>query len=211
MTISVSHSIIPENMKALCIVFHGYGADGMDLVRIGEYYSNYFPDMGFIFPNGIEACDVNPMGRQWFSLYDFNPSTIRGGLDKSGPIISQFIKQQSLKFKISIDDVVLMGFSQGCIVCLEMLYFFKKLKGIVGFSGAYYPNNTRNKVNETPVALSHGMIDSVVPYSSLIFAENLLKSQGFNIETHTSEYLAHGIDDSCLSFGKNFLRSKVFI
>lgn len=211
MSITLAFEIIPKkNLTSLCVVLHGYGADGHDLVDIGQHYAPFLPNTGFLFPHAIEACEVTTHGRQWFGLGDFDPHTVRGGLDRAGPILSDFIKKQALRFQLSVEkDVILMGFSQGTIMSLDMLYYFPKLKGIMGFSGAYYPRFPLTQFDQkTPIALAHGAMDPVVPYGALQIAKDTLVKQNQTPPiTHTSPFSGHGIDEDALNFGKKWLQS----
>ena len=57
--------------KKLLILLHGYGANGMDLMPIGDYMKNAVTrfDLDYFAPDAFEVCDSNPSGFQWFQLY----------------------------------------------------------------------------------------------------------------------------------------------
>lgn len=60
-----------------------------------------------------------------------------------------------------------------------------------------------------PVCLIHGEADDVVPFASMARAEQLLKSNGINLETHKRPNLGHSIDMQGLEIGGRFLKEKL--
>ena len=54
--------------KQLVVFLHGYGADGNDLIALGQEWQAQLPDAAFVSPHAPEACAGAPMGRQWFDL-----------------------------------------------------------------------------------------------------------------------------------------------
>jgi phospholipase/carboxylesterase len=53
---------------SLVIFLHGYGADGNDLIGIGDALAEHLPNTMFLAPNAPEQSAMNPMGRQWFPI-----------------------------------------------------------------------------------------------------------------------------------------------
>ena len=49
---------------------HGYGADGNDLIALGQHWRHLLPSVAFLSPHAPEFCGGNPLfgGRQWFEL-----------------------------------------------------------------------------------------------------------------------------------------------
>ena len=54
--------------KQLVVFLHGYGADGDDLIELGQHWRAMLPDVAFVSPHAHERCAGAPMGRQWFAL-----------------------------------------------------------------------------------------------------------------------------------------------
>ena len=55
--------------KKLLILLHGYGANGMDLMPIGDYVKNTITnfELECLAPDAFDVCDSNPYGFQWFN------------------------------------------------------------------------------------------------------------------------------------------------
>ena len=118
---------------------------------------------------------------------------------------------------ISLEQIVLIGFSQGAMMSLQTLLISpKKFAAIIAFSGGLSSENLQMSENffedgkhkncKTPILLVHGEQDDVVPFSSLKITEDLLSNIGFNVEKLSRPGLGHGIDPDGISAGMNFLK-----
>jgi len=54
--------------KSLVVFIHGYGANGADLLSLGETLGPHLPGTAFIAPDAPEPCPGNPAGFQWFPV-----------------------------------------------------------------------------------------------------------------------------------------------
>ena len=65
-----STSLVQISTKAnyLIVFCHGYGADGKDLINIGNYWQRFLPDFYFTSPNAPNICSVNPRGLNGLTL-----------------------------------------------------------------------------------------------------------------------------------------------
>lgn len=102
--------------KSLVIFLHGYGANGADLLDIGDVLAPHLPDTAFVAPDAAERVPGAAFGYQWFAIPRFDGSTeaqSEAGLKRSGADIDSFIDQRLAYEKIGPDAVALVGFSQG--------------------------------------------------------------------------------------------------
>ena len=56
------------NVDSIVFFLHGYGADGADLLSIGEVLSEHLPNTLFIAPDAPSKCSMSPVGFQWFPI-----------------------------------------------------------------------------------------------------------------------------------------------
>ena len=138
MTFCLDSTIIkPEDkakIKNAIILLHGYGGDGKDISMLSLNWRRHMPNTVFICPNAHETCVLNPTGYQWFDLTREDPSYILKQSIKSENIIKRFINEIKNEFKLSNNQICLSGFSQGCMVSLNVgLTSEEKFSCIVGF------------------------------------------------------------------------------
>ena len=196
-------------VKKIVLFLHGYGANGADLLSISDYWIESLPDTIFYSPNAPFSCDVNPMGYQWFKLSDRTPEELESGLEKVEPYLDNLINNLLKIHNLDISKLAVIGFSQGTI--LSLYSFTQKKKacaGVIGYSGLFFFNEKikkKIKIN-FPILLHHGIKDEVIDFNHSLNAENILKKIGFDVSCHIHNNLGHGIDDTALEMGKNFLK-----
>ena len=202
--------ILPSSHKVERIIvwLHGYGADGHDLISCVDTWALSLPSTLFLFPHAPEPCEVNPLGRQWFSLPDISDTSIRSGLDTARPILKQYIYSKLDSFHLSPQDCFVAGFSQGGMLAMDMIFEIPNIAGIISYSGVFcVPSIPPNKdVAQTPILMIHGTRDTVVPYRSLKPSLKGLKELGANVEAYTCLGLGHGISDEGLKEGLRFVK-----
>ena len=195
---------------SLVVFIHGYGADGNDLIGLSGPMAEYLPDTTFISPHAPNVCTMNPMGREWFPI----PSIDMTSEDFAREIMLKSVAQfQSWLDTLMVDEcvtsdrVVLVGFSQGTMMSLHVgPRRTVPLAGIVGFSGRLLaPERLHDEVlTKPPVLLIHGDMDMVVPPSDMGKAETALQATGFDVQTHMSHGMAHGIAPDGLELAVQF-------
>lgn len=192
--------------KQLVVILHGYGADGENLIDLGQYWSDILPDAEFIAPNGLDPCEMG-IGYQWFGLKDFTPFNIRAGLDRATPKVAEWIKSELQARSLSPEALSLVGFSQGTMLSLDLMFHIPKVRNILGYSGAFYPPVAKVLSDPLPnVMLVHGDMDMVVPYMALNEALKNLCQYGLAPRELTCRGLGHSIDVQGLQAGAEFLK-----
>ena len=124
MTFCLNSVIIkPENgieIKNAIILLHGYGGDGKDISMLSLNWKRHMPNTVFICPNGHETCSINPSGYQWFDLTKDDPEYILEQSIKAENKIQKFINEIKQEFNLTNDKICLSGFSQGCMMSLNV-------------------------------------------------------------------------------------------
>jgi phospholipase/carboxylesterase len=169
-----------NNSRRLMIMLHGLG-DSIEGYR-------WWPEaMGLPWLNYllVNAPDEYYGGYSW---YDF-AGDIVPGVARSYKLLSKLLEDMKGK-GFAVEQITLGGFSQGCLMSVEVgLRYPERLAGIVGISG--YVCDPEKLVEEmSPVALkqrlliTHGTIDTVVPFAVTREQVNVLKAAGLNVEWH---------------------------
>ncbi len=194
--------------KEIVLLLHGVGADGNDLIGLAPYFQEILPDALFISPNAPYRYDKAPSGYQWFSLRDYSDGARLEGAKAAAPILNRFIDATLAANDLSEENMVLIGFSQGCMMALHVgLRRKRALAGIVGYSGMLVGADVlANEIcSRPPVLMTHGDYDTVLPPQALHAAEVALKTAGISVRAVMRPGLAHGIDEICIQLGKQFL------
>lgn len=194
------------------ILLHGYGADGSDLISLGQHWGQMLPDALFLAPNAPEPCAGSPFGFQWFPL---NVDRIAGrieGAKNAAPVIREFLADLWAQTGISPGRTILGGFSQGAMMSLHVgTSLEEELAGIIAFSGAFVPAEGfgGETLAKPPVTLIHGELDQVVDPGLSKQAATELSASGFEVSLHISPNTAHGIAPDGLDFATSFLMARL--
>ena len=73
--------------RQLVVFLHGYGADGNDLIGIGQAWQAILPRAAFVSPHAPEPCGMAPTGRQWFALTFRDPQERWRGVNAAAPML----------------------------------------------------------------------------------------------------------------------------
>ena len=127
---------INMDIKNAIILLHGYGGDGKDISMLTLNWKRHLPNTIFICPNGHEPCPINPMGYQWFDLTKDDPNYIFEQSIKAENKLNKFICQIKEEYNLENDKICLSGFSQGCMMSINLgLTSNQSYNCVVGFSG----------------------------------------------------------------------------
>ena len=140
MSYSLNSIVINPNSKSspknAIIICHGYGGDAKDISIVANYWKTFLTDTLFVCPNAPEICKVNPDGFQWFDLMDQTDDEILSQSLIAENKLNKLIDEVKETNKFKIDDIALVGFSQGCMLSLQTALKRKDEIGcLIGYSG----------------------------------------------------------------------------
>ena len=201
-----------KEIKNAIILLHGYGGDGKDISMLTMNWKRFLPNTIFLCPNGHESCPINPSGFQWFDLTKDDPNYILEQSLRAEKKLNNFIDQIKDEFKIENKKICLSGFSQGCMMSLNIgLTANEEFNCIVGFSGKIINQSdlkSRKKVS-TSTILIHGDSDQVVSPNFLLEAKDFLIRNDVSIETHLIKNCDHFIPTEASSIALNYILKKL--
>ena len=216
MTLCLNSTIIkPENgneIKNAIILLHGYGGDGKDISMLSLNWKRHMPNTVFICPNGHEPCAINPVGYQWFDLTKEDSDYILDQSIKAEVVLKNFIHEVKQEFNLSNNQICLSGFSQGCMMSLNVgLTSEEKFLCIVGFSGKIInQKDLKNRIkNNTETLLIHGDADQIVPSTHLLEAKDFLIRNNVMVDTLLIKNCDHHIPIEASSTALNFILKKI--
>ena len=204
----------PENgleIDNAIILLHGYGGDGQDISMLSQGWRRHLPNTIFICPNGHEKCAINPTGYQWFDLSKDDPEYILDESKKAETKLNKFINEIKNEFKLQNNKICLSGFSQGCMMSLNLgLISDQRYNCIVGFSGKIINQEylTKKKNVDADILMIHGDADEIVSPNFLLEAKDFLIRNKVNVETRLIKNCGHHIPVEASSIGLNYILEK---
>jgi len=199
----------PQQVIVLC---HGYGGDGKDISTLAINWQRFLPDAIFLCPNAPEICAVNPQGYQWFDLSSDKEELI---LEKSLIVeekLNTFIDQILNNFQLEPNNLALVGFSQGCMMSIQIALKKKKqISCLIGYSGKVInQKHLSDNIHSKPkIFLMHGANDTLVPPTYLLEAKEYLVKHGLKIKTKMFKDCEHRIPVEGVSLGLGFLKKNL--
>ncbi len=170
----------PSDSRRLMVVLHGLG-DSVDGYRwlppsLGLPWMNYLL---------VNAPDEYFGGYSW---YDF-ATDAAPDICRSRALLIEVLDDARTR-GFPTEQTTLFGFSQGCLMTLEVgLRFPHRFAGLVGISG-YVHDPERLLAELSPVALqqrllvTHGTEDTMIPFAGVREQINVLKAEGLHVEWH---------------------------
>ena len=199
----------PQQVIVLC---HGYGGDGKDISTLAIHWQRFLPEAIFLCPNAPEICAVNPQGYQWFDLSSDKEELI---LEKSLIVeekLNTFIDQILNNFQLEPNNLALVGFSQGCMMSIQIALKKKKqISCLIGYSGKVInQKHLSDNINSKPkIFLMHGVNDTIVTPTHLLEAKEYLVKHGLKIKTKIFKDCEHRIPVEGVSLGLGFLKKNL--
>ena len=193
------------------ILLHGYGGDGQDISMLSLGWRRHLPNTIFICPNGHEKCAINPTGYQWFDLSKDDPEYILNESKKAETKLNKFINEIKNKFKLQNNKICLSGFSQGCMMSLNLgLISDQRYNCIVGFSGKIINQEylMKKKNVDADILMIHGDADEIVSPNFLLEAKDFFIRNSVNVETQLIKNCGHHIPVEASSIGLNYILEK---
>ncbi len=200
----------PKNAVILC---HGYGGDGKDISLLASYWKAHLPDTIFICPDAPEKCAASPSGFQWFDLIDQTPEQILSKSLVAEDKLNKLIDEVKLQNNLSSDQIIIGGFSQGCMIALQTGIKRKdKINSIIGYSGKIIDKGHlgKNIISRPNIILMHGDADQVVTIEGLLEAKDFFTRNNYNIETKIFKNCEHRIPTEGSSFGLQFIKKHLY-
>jgi phospholipase/carboxylesterase len=194
---------------SLVVLLHGYGANGDDLIALGDMWRDHLPGTAFVAPNAPEAIPGMYGGLQWFPLTLRDPSEYWRGVSAARPLLDRFIDAELARYRLPADRLVLVGFSQGCLLALHVgLRRASTPAAVVGLSGLLAgPEHLGEIIARPPILLVHGEVDELIPADALHIAREQLATADLLVEWHVRSGLGHGIDDETQRIVAHFIAS----
>ncbi|HEO65903.1 MAG TPA: hypothetical protein ENI73_08545 [Spirochaetes bacterium] len=185
----------------LLLMFHGYGSSKEDLFGLSTHLDTRFRVISIQGPDRIDESGLT-IGFSWFPIY----MTEQGiGYDQKTaeqiiPRVHDFILAMAKEY--NAQDVFLLGFSQGAMVCHAVLLAYPKLlRGVAALSGRashlFDKTYRLDYLKDFPLFVSHGVHDDIIPIDSGRQIRDFYQKTPVNLDYQ--EYsMGHEINMDCL-------------
>ena len=207
------------NPKKLIFMLHGYGDNAANFMHLAHPIDQEEWQAAYIALNAPGVISGNFMGYQWFDLYPNGVYIADAGtkefdqinkeVNESVKKIIKTIDQYCESLKLTYQDCFLLGFSQGGMMTFEVGSFLhKKLAGLAILSGRIMSNQkiTNKNLLQTPIFISHGELDEVLPIKNYHKAKEYFKINKCNFESHIIASDAHNISPEAITLLQNFIK-----
>jgi phospholipase/carboxylesterase len=173
----------PPGAVATCVLLHGFGAPGDDLVGLAPALAALAAPIRFVFPAApLDLTGGYGDARAWWmiDLARFERPQASGaaserrreipdGLPEARAQMLLAMSQLQAKFSIPADRLVLGGFSQGAMLSLDVaLHLPARPAGLLLMSGTLIAEPVWQPRLSTlagvPVMQSHGREDAILPF-----------------------------------------------
>lgn len=208
--------VIPPGAPVI-VTLHGLGTNGDDLVPFCEELK--LPHCRFVLPDAPLSLPGYPEGAYaWYDFQAHDRKQIEASRDYLFKVLDRFSNDPNLRPAPGSPKepipVILMGFSQGGVMALEVGLNYKgKVSAVVSMSG-YMPDPwaTLTKAQapfEMPILLVHGLEDTVVPPEGSRAAADALKQTGYSAVELKEFQMPHTITPESIAETARFLQDHV--
>jgi len=216
-------SFLPHTRpNKLIFLLHGYGDNADNFIHIANAIHQSEWKANYIALNGPSEVHNYPLGREWFNLYPNGIYIAEAGVQEINAIKSEILT--SLKkikntiegftdrFSLRFSDCFVAGFSQGGMMTFELgNYLDQQLGGLAVISGRIFDERETNNINflRTPIFISHGDKDSVLPVENFYKSCEFLKENKFNYESYLLKGDSHTISHKTTDLLQKFIKKNL--
>lgn len=184
----------PAGADFRLVLLHGWGADADDLLDLGQLLADGNTELV-----ALRAPDPHPMGygRQWYDLQQ------PGWPGLAAARQALWLRLQGLADSVPLERTVLLGFSQGAAMGLDVASGLP-IAGLIACSGYPHPD-WLPQPPLTRVLITHGTDDQVVPFAASGEVARRLSEAGGTVQMQSFDG-GHTIDPSLFPPMRDFLK-----
>jgi len=189
-----------ESATNRLILLHGWGADAQDLVTVGKLLTKDFGDCFELVFFSAPQLHPSGLGRQWYPLYPHKWEQIPKAVSDLERRLDNLCYE-----KIPLNKTLLLGFSQGGAMALE-LATRKKFAGVFALSS--YPHPEWQPLSDMPpVFLCHGNMDEVVSKEASKKSFDILIKNGIKSDLYFFQG-GHEINNDLIEHCRKIIKQK---
>lgn len=192
----------------LMVFFHGEGSSPEEFTPLALSWQLKFPGATVLVMQGQR--ERTPGRWEWYDSRGVGEPRLARLQDAAKNMAIQ-IRDTQIQQGFSGESTILVGFSQGANLLLEIVRSHPELCGIaIAYSGRLMRPIRANENIGTPIHLIHGSLDSLVPLVYARQAFDGLKSIGADVSLDVIEDGSHHIDQDMVILGTTRAMQSVF-
>ena len=195
--------------KRLLVFLHGAGSSAERFAPIAISWLLKFPGATGAILHALRPSNAGA-GGDWFDSLG-TAETLAPRVQAAGQQVAHRIEALQRASGLSGRDTVVIGFSQGATLALELARSRPDLLGIaVSYSGRMIPPPRHGEPPGPAVHLLHGELDSVVPVSHSQQAHRRFTANGTHVTLDILEEHGHSIGQDMIILGTTRVMQTLF-
>ncbi len=193
----------PEHRAGHLFVFlHGSGATAQSMIPLAFRFQSRFPSAALVVPSGFRAAEADAGLQQWFPTRGLNDDNRMERVTAILPRLEDLVRREQAQHRVSPGRTVLIGYSQGGTVALELIKAARGLAGAVVAYSARFASLPRTGARiGARIHLVHGADDTIV---SRVYAERaarVLSALHVPVTLDIVDQLGHTLSHQAVSIG----------
>jgi phospholipase/carboxylesterase len=191
-----------EEAEALMILLHGRGGSPEDMFSLGEALGG--PDFAFLAP---KAANYTWYPRSFLAPLEQNEPYLSSALERVESIV-----ELAVAAGISVDRIVVTGFSQGACLATEFVARHpRKYAGLIAFTGGLIgpPDSDLSHPGDlagTPAFFGSGDPDSHVPWKRVEKSAGVFRRMGADVALHRYGGMSHSVSSDEVESAREYVR-----
>src|SRR5580765_3755319 len=151
-----------QHPRHLFVFLHGCGATAQSMIPIAFRFQARFPSAALVVPSGFNPDARGGAAQDWYPTRGLNCDNHRERVASVLPDVEDLVRREQTNFGVPANRTVLIGFSQGGTVALELVKTPGLAGAVVAFSSRYARLPASGARISSRIHLVHGEYDCVV-------------------------------------------------
>jgi len=198
----------PSKSYPLIVGLHGYGSDPDRFITLWERFKNH--DFIYASPQGPYPFSVGKdIGYSWENWMPEHPMMSERAMVMSEKYIAGVVTSLCNQYKVN--DVYLLGFSQGCaFTYMTGIKYYALFKGLICFGGWLNTDMLSEEemmaAKDLRVFIAHGTEDRMVEYETGVKAKDTLEGYGYDVTFHEFKG-PHAVPEDALQKAEEWMKN----
>ena len=186
----------------LFVFLHGSGATAQSMIPLAFRFQSRFPSAALVVPSGFRSAEADAALQQWFPMRGLNDDNRLARVRAVLPPLEDLVRREQARTGVPPRRTVLIGYSQGGTVALELATAVPGLAGAVVSYAARYARLPRAGASiASRIHLVHGADDVIVSRVHAERAARVLSALHVPVTLDIVERLGHQLSHEAACLG----------